>query len=463
MANFNGTILTTQGRNLLAKALAGAELQFTKIQLGDGIWDENTNPEELTSLVSPKIDLPINELKIVGDGTARIRAVLTNTGLQEGFFTRELGIFAKDPETGEEILYSVSYASNPDYIPADGVTKIEDVIDVYTVIANAQNVTAVISDTVVIATKQDIKQHNTSADAHPDIRQAIQDATGNLSQEIDAKVEAHNQDTNAHMDIRNTISTLQKNPFVIPYSRLQIGSAKPATPQLFDSFYDTTTNTLFLWDGQQWIEIDWVSIVQNSPEFRSGKLRITNGILEISNDGTNWYQVIPTIGATVELLTNGYTVFLLPGQTFVGRNTDTIPIAAVEDSQFEGTYYYPPPSPGNLWFGIIPSGINISDGYGAYVAGSSGKASGNSTSNRTFIPLIEQSGTVSTCDNWAHFSISISNGVMATTSVGHGECGAVVTANIGHGTYPSNGYFIGKWCYEGNPQVVSLFSIRRVA
>ena len=201
MANFNGTILTTQGRNLLAKALTGAELQFTKIQLGDGVWDENTNPEELTSLVSPKIDLPINDLSIQGDGTARIRAVLTNTGLQEGFFTRELGIFAKDPETGEEILYSASYASNPDFIPADGVTKIEDVIDVYTVIANAQNVTAVISDTVVIATKQDIETHNQSPEAHPDIRQAIQDTAENLSREIDIKIGVHNQDTNAHTNL----------------------------------------------------------------------------------------------------------------------------------------------------------------------------------------------------------------------------------------------------------------------
>jgi hypothetical protein len=178
MADFKGTILTTAGRNLLAKALTGAKLEFTKVQLGDGVWD-GVNPESLTALVSPKLDLPINDLKITGDGTVRLRVLLTNTGLTEGFFTRELGIFAKDPDTGEEVLYSVAYAENPDFIPSNGVTKVENVFDVYTVIANAQNVTAVISDTVILATKQDIEQgieeHNQSPEAHPDIREAIKE------------------------------------------------------------------------------------------------------------------------------------------------------------------------------------------------------------------------------------------------------------------------------------------------
>ena len=182
MADFNGTILTEKGRNLLAKALTGTELQFTKVQLGDGIWDENINPEQLTALVSPKLDLPIQELKKVGDGTARLRFVLTNTGLSEGFFIREIGIFANDPDEGE-ILYSVTYAGNADFIPADGVTKIEDVTDIYTVVSNAQNVTAVISDTVVLATKEDVDsavaQHNEDTQAHQDIRTSIEnlDAT----------------------------------------------------------------------------------------------------------------------------------------------------------------------------------------------------------------------------------------------------------------------------------------------
>jgi phage-related tail fiber protein len=155
MADFNGTILTDKGRNLLAKALTGTELKFTKVSLGDGVWDDSVSPESLTDLVSKKMDLAINELDVTGDGTARLRFVLTNTGLTDGFFTREIGIYADDPDDGE-ILYAVTYSNNPDFIPSDGVVKVENVTDIYTVVSNAQNVEAVISDTVVIATKDDV-------------------------------------------------------------------------------------------------------------------------------------------------------------------------------------------------------------------------------------------------------------------------------------------------------------------
>lgn len=156
MADFNGTVLTDKGRNLLSKSLTGTTLQFTKVALGDGVWDSSVNPENLDDLVSKKIDLPINNLSVTGDGTAVLRFVLTNTGLTNGFFTREIGIYANDPDLGE-ILYAVTYSDNPDFIPSDGVVKIENVTDIYTVVSNAQDVTAVISDTVVIATKDDVK------------------------------------------------------------------------------------------------------------------------------------------------------------------------------------------------------------------------------------------------------------------------------------------------------------------
>jgi len=156
MADFRGTILTQRGRNLLAKAQTGTTLTFTKIKLGDGLWISNTDPTQLNDLVSPKLNLPIQEIRVVGDGTVRLRFVLTNTGLSQGFFMREIGIYAQDPALGE-ILYAVAYAGDrADFIPSDGVTKVENVVDIYTVIANAQNVTAVISDSVVLATKQDI-------------------------------------------------------------------------------------------------------------------------------------------------------------------------------------------------------------------------------------------------------------------------------------------------------------------
>lgn len=183
MADFNGTILTNAGRDILTKALAGAKLTFSRIGIGDGVWDDGANPEQMVALKDEKKSLPIQELSVVGDGTTRLRFVLTNSGLTEGFFVREIGIFALDPDTQEEKLYAVAYAENPDFIPSDGVTKVESVVDIYTVVSTAQSVTAVISDTVVLATKDDIKQHNESTSSHSDIR---------------AKIDTHISQTDAH-------------------------------------------------------------------------------------------------------------------------------------------------------------------------------------------------------------------------------------------------------------------------
>ncbi|MBF0444381.1 MAG: phage tail protein [Magnetococcales bacterium] len=156
MSEFNGVILTTLGLNLLAKAQTGAPLDFTRIAVGDGNWPVETEPEELTELLNEKMTIPIQGHTVVGDGTSELRIILTNTGLETGFFIREIGIFATDPDLGE-ILYSVTSAGDyGDFLPAEGGTMVEEVINLLTVIGNSPNVTAQISDLVVIATKQDI-------------------------------------------------------------------------------------------------------------------------------------------------------------------------------------------------------------------------------------------------------------------------------------------------------------------
>jgi phage-related tail fiber protein len=173
MANFSGTIITNKGLNLLAKALQGTRLTFTRLALGDGVWPTPHAPEQMEALVSEKKSIQIQGIEITGNGTARIRAVLLNNEIQTGFFARELGIFAQDTELGE-ILYAVSYAGEQaDYIPAGGNIVLESIIDVFVIVSTAEHISAWINDTVVIATKKDIAEHNESQSSHQDIRQQL--------------------------------------------------------------------------------------------------------------------------------------------------------------------------------------------------------------------------------------------------------------------------------------------------
>lgn len=158
MANFPGLILTNGGRDILAKAIGGQPLVFTRIALGDGA--EPVEPEALTGLVSEVDTASIQSFEMVGDGTSKIRSVVTNVGVTNGFFVREIGVFARDPDTQDEVLYSYANSgAQSDFLPAEGgATVVEQVFDLFTVVSSAQDVSAVINEFITLATKFDINE-----------------------------------------------------------------------------------------------------------------------------------------------------------------------------------------------------------------------------------------------------------------------------------------------------------------
>lgn len=117
-----GMRLTQDGMNVLAKGLLGKEIKFTKGQLGDGDFDYSSETVvAMTALKSPKLDMPIVGKDITGDGCALIKTQLLNAHLTAGFRAKEIGIFAEDPDTHAEILYSYRNAGDEySFIPAGG-------------------------------------------------------------------------------------------------------------------------------------------------------------------------------------------------------------------------------------------------------------------------------------------------------------------------------------------------------
>ena len=154
---FSGMVLTTAGKILQAKVQAGITLTFTKIKVGDGVLQGGSTLEALTDLITPEMTIPIQNVTAMGDGTCRVRGVLTNAGLTAGFFVREIGVFANDPDAGE-ILYSVANAGTEcDYLPAGGgAVAIEQVLDIIIAVGSAFSITAVINQSAVLATVKDI-------------------------------------------------------------------------------------------------------------------------------------------------------------------------------------------------------------------------------------------------------------------------------------------------------------------
>ena len=146
MSNWGKPVLTKQGLKLQAKVDAGNAMQLTKCRLGSGTIGSGQQLEDLTELVAPVQTLPIASVTYSDYSHACIiSAVTDNSNVTTGYYLREFGIYAKDPDNGE-ILYAVASDSEPDFIPAKGTsTVISQEIGVALTFANAANVTAAVN------------------------------------------------------------------------------------------------------------------------------------------------------------------------------------------------------------------------------------------------------------------------------------------------------------------------------
>ena len=249
--------------------------------------------------------------------------------------------------------------------------------------------------------------------------------------------------------------------FSIPYSELYIGNTEPTAPKLWDSFYNETNDKLFLWNGAEWVEIDWEGRAENDIWYRLNKLRIQNGKLEISNNGTDWYQIYPSIGNVVRIIAddlnpseNYKVAYLSVGQTYLLKNGRRIRCASIEPSLWIGNCVHMYSE--DYWFGIRPSGILISNGGIT-------NHEGYDYLNKQFIPLLD--GNIYP-PNWVNYNIKIySNQMLALSNGFISASGAYTMAatTASFGSFPSNGYWIGITVHEETEIDVDYFAIRRNA
>ena len=150
MAAFPKMTLTNAGQALQTKVLAGATLTFTRIALGDG--QLNGQPiAPLTALISQKATVEVDSVRVVNTSTAQVAGFFSNADISTGFWWRETGVFAQDPDVGE-ILYGYTNAGDAgDYIPTVEDNRIEKYIYCSIAVANAGtvNITIPSSDTYI--------------------------------------------------------------------------------------------------------------------------------------------------------------------------------------------------------------------------------------------------------------------------------------------------------------------------
>lgn len=142
MPKFNGLMLTRDGSALMAKAMAeGTPTVFTRIAVGDGEIGWDVPMFSVTALAHEVQSITDIHRKVIDDYIAQFEFTINTAQIGAGFFYRELGIFAEDPDKGEILYAYENIGQYADYMPAfGGATVVRRTTRVFVQVGNAENV-----------------------------------------------------------------------------------------------------------------------------------------------------------------------------------------------------------------------------------------------------------------------------------------------------------------------------------
>lgn len=225
-------VVTKNGLAMIAESVATRKnLIFTRVVVGDGDAT-GRNFNDMTSVISPKMELPVTSGVNEGNGQYLITATLSNNTLNVGFFPREVGLYAK-VDGKEEMLYSYTNGgNNVGYVP-DKTTPIDsEIYKIRTVIGNAKNIIVNISDSTFV-TKGELDRYVSIASGGY-VKDANKTNTGlsfvkgdNTSKVIDFITSNYNDsDTNKVLNLSTLKSLLGQGAIVVSKLDVSAGFVK---------------------------------------------------------------------------------------------------------------------------------------------------------------------------------------------------------------------------------------------
>lgn len=155
------TYITTQGAILAAKTLQSKTLKFSRFKIGSGSLQEGSVAEikALTDLVNEEMDFDITKISRESATQVTVRGLFKNTDAENGFWLRELGLYAIDPDTEDEILFAyINYDSEAEYINNSISEKKEHYYDMIITVDNANNVTITVDPSTVYVNEQELNE-----------------------------------------------------------------------------------------------------------------------------------------------------------------------------------------------------------------------------------------------------------------------------------------------------------------
>lgn len=150
MGAFKSAVITKKGQALLAKVVAGtAKFNFTSIKTS-----ENTLTGDIaskTGIGTIKQTADVASVIRQNDSNVKVSASFSNASLKAGYYVRNIGLYATDPQEGE-ICYSISVAdettATADWMPPfNGIGVSSLMVDLVTAVSNASSVNVTVDPT----------------------------------------------------------------------------------------------------------------------------------------------------------------------------------------------------------------------------------------------------------------------------------------------------------------------------
>ncbi len=158
---YGTTYITTQGAILAAKTLQSKTLSFSHFSIGSGnIADSSVETiKALTGLVNPELNFDITKINRETDTQVTVRGLFKNTDAEEGFWLKELGLYAIDPDTNQQVLFAyINYGEEAEYINNSITEKKEHYYDMIITVDNANNVTITVDPSTVYVNEQELNE-----------------------------------------------------------------------------------------------------------------------------------------------------------------------------------------------------------------------------------------------------------------------------------------------------------------
>ncbi len=174
----DGSYSSLPGIALIAKVLAGrCKIHYTRVAAGKGTLPEGITPKMLMEPPEYVMDAKISSVTNPVDGECQVSVQINSDYVESGFYCTWLILYAEDPDEGEVPFTALCLENGPEWIrPASSIVGKLAHFDIIAAVGDVDNVSATIDPDALVtleSVQQLIREHDSNAAAHQDIRQAI--------------------------------------------------------------------------------------------------------------------------------------------------------------------------------------------------------------------------------------------------------------------------------------------------